>query len=181
MSKNSNLPANHNNNNTKESNNKRHLFPDFAIDETNLKIIRELVENPNVKSSEISEKLQIPLSTIQRRKAKIENLILRKNYYFNFSDMGYRTADIFLNINNGKVVETGKQIIKLFENNVLRATSRINSKDNLCIEIIFENSRELHDILERMKSIDHIANVSFSEIVNVLGDNTNSIVLKLLT
>ncbi|MGN6615331.1 MAG: winged helix-turn-helix transcriptional regulator, partial [Candidatus Nitrosocosmicus sp.] len=36
----------------------------IILDKTNLKIIRELVENPNVKSSEISEKLQIPLSTI---------------------------------------------------------------------------------------------------------------------
>ncbi|MGN6623313.1 MAG: winged helix-turn-helix transcriptional regulator [Candidatus Nitrosocosmicus sp.] len=44
----------------------------IILDKTNLKIIRELVENPNVKSSEISEKLQIPLSTIQRRRATLE-------------------------------------------------------------------------------------------------------------
>jgi DNA-binding Lrp family transcriptional regulator len=182
MFKNSILPTKDNNkdNKLKESNNNVHIYSDFNIDRINLKIIKELIENPHIKSSELSEKLQIPLSTIQRRKTRIEESILKKRYYFNFSKLGYRTAEIFLNIDKGKVIETGEQILRLFEGNVIRVTSRINSASNLCIEIVFEDSQELHDILERVKSIDNTTNVYFSEVVKVIGDNTNNIIIKKL-
>src|SRR5919199_6762869 len=165
MSRNSNLTTN-----TIDDNN-RYLYSDFNIDKTNLKIIKELMQNPNIKSSELSEKLQVPLSTIQRRRARIEESILKKNYNFNFSNIGYRTADIFLSIEKGKVFEIGQQILKLFGNNVIRATTRINSINNLCIEIVFKDSKELHDILEKMKTLDNTTNVNFSEVVNIIGDN----------
>ena len=174
MSRNSNLTTN-----TTDDNN-RYLYSDFNIDKTNLKIIKELMENPNIKSSELSEKLQVPLSTIQRRRARIEESILKKNYYFNFSKIGYRTAEIFLDIDKGKVFEIGQQILKLFENKVVRATTRINSLNNLCIEIVFKDSKELHDILEKMKTLDNTTNVYFSEVVNIIGDNTNNIILDIL-
>ena len=173
LSKNSSLP------NNKERDNKNIYF-DFDIDKINLKIIRELMENPTIKSSELSEKLQIPLSTIQRRKAKIEGSILRKGYHFNFLNMGYRTAEIFLVIDKGKVFETGEQILKLFDNNVLKATARINSASNLCIEIVFKESHELYNILEKIKSLDHTVSASFSEIVNTIGDNTKNIIIDIL-
>jgi len=173
MSKDSTLP-----NNKEENNN--YLYFDFTIDKIDLNIIRELMENPNIKSLELSEKLQVPLSTIQRRKSKIEASILRKSYNFNFSKIGYRTAEIFLVIDKGKVFETGEQILKLFDNNVLKATARINSASNLCIEIVFKESQELYDILEKMKTLDHTVSVKFSEVVNTIGDNTKNIIIDLL-
>ncbi|HKU49060.1 MAG TPA: winged helix-turn-helix transcriptional regulator, partial [Nitrososphaera sp.] len=37
------------------------------LDDLNIKIVRELVKNPDASSTEIAEKYDIPLSTIQRR------------------------------------------------------------------------------------------------------------------
>jgi DNA-binding Lrp family transcriptional regulator len=165
-------------NNIDKSN--KHLYIDFTTDKIDLKIIKALMENPNIKSSELSEKLQVPLSTIQRRKTRIEESILKKSYYFNFSKMGYRTAEIFLVVDKGKVFETGEQILKLFDNNVVKATARINTGSNLCIEIVFKESHELYDILEKVKSFDHTISVNFSEVVNTIGDNTKNIIIDLL-
>ena len=94
--------------------------------------------------------------------------------------MGYRTAEIFLVIDKGKVFETGEQILKLFDNNVIKATARINTGSNLCIEIVFKESQGLYDILEKMKSLDHTVSVNFSEVVNTIGDNTKNIIIDLL-
>ena len=165
---------------SKQDSNKNTTNFKDGIDKINLKIIKALMENPNIKSSELSEKLQVPLSTIQRRKTRIEESILKKSYYFNFSKMGYRTAEIFLVVDKGKVFETGEQILKLFDNNVVKATARINTGSNLCIEIVFKESQELYDILEKVKSFDHTVSVNFSEVVNTIGDNTKNIIIDLL-
>ena len=53
--------------------------PVIFLDKINLEILRNIVRNPDVKSSETSKKVDIPLSTIQRRRSKIEtSAILKK-------------------------------------------------------------------------------------------------------
>ena len=63
---------------TQAHNNERNLIS--TIDNINLKIIEELLNNGDIKSSEIASNLAIPLSTIQRRRTKIEKTIVRKTY-----------------------------------------------------------------------------------------------------
>jgi hypothetical protein len=53
-------------------------YSHIHLDNINLKIIEELLNNGDIKSSEIATKLAIPLSTIQRRRTKIEKTIVRK-------------------------------------------------------------------------------------------------------
>jgi predicted transcriptional regulator len=48
------------------------------LDATNVKIISELVNNPTMSSLALSKKLDVPLSTIQRRRAQLEKSILKR-------------------------------------------------------------------------------------------------------
>jgi len=41
------------------------------VDDINLKIIEELVKNPNTSSASLATKLRMPLSSLQRRRAKL--------------------------------------------------------------------------------------------------------------
>jgi len=45
------------------------------VDNINLKIIEELVKNPNTSSMSLATKLQMPLSSLQRRRAKLEKSV----------------------------------------------------------------------------------------------------------
>jgi hypothetical protein len=65
---------------TRGTDNKKELV---LLDSLNTKIIKELVSNPNVRSATIASKYKAPLSTVQRRKARLENSILKKNYHIN--------------------------------------------------------------------------------------------------
>lgn len=49
-------------------------YEPFSIifDKINIRILQELLKNHNIKSSEISLRLKVPLSTIQRRRTRIE-------------------------------------------------------------------------------------------------------------
>ncbi|HYF98956.1 MAG TPA: Lrp/AsnC family transcriptional regulator [Candidatus Saccharimonadales bacterium] len=153
----------------------------FSIDRINLKIIDELISNGDIKSSEISEKLKIPLSTIQRRRTRIEKSILKKKYQMDLTQLGYRTAQIFVDIQKGKAKETGEELIKKYNRNIVSASTRINSSNNLCLEVVYNGSDELHYLLEEIKSIPLADKVDWSEQVMMIGDNMSSIIKNTLT
>jgi DNA-binding Lrp family transcriptional regulator len=164
---------------TQAHNNERNLIS--TLDNINLKIIEELLNNGDIKSSEIATKLAIPLSTIQRRRTKIEKTIVRKTYEMSLNQMGFRTALIFVDVQKGKAKETGEKLLKRYDHYILRASTRINSSNNLCLEIIYDNSEELHALLEEIKAMPLTTSVDWSEQVYPIGDNISSVVNFALT
>jgi DNA-binding Lrp family transcriptional regulator len=148
----------------------------FVLDKINLKIIEELISNGDIKSSEISEKLLIPLSTIQRRRTKIEKTILKKHYHIDLTRLGYRTAQIFIDVQRGKAKEVGENMLVKYDKNVIGASTRINSSNNLCLDVVYNGSEELHNLLEEIKSIPVASKVDWSEQVMVIGDNVTKII-----
>ena len=56
------------------------------LDNINIKIVSELVRQPDMSSLALSKKLDIPLSTLQRRRARVEKAILKKTYSLNYKD-----------------------------------------------------------------------------------------------
>ena len=51
------------------------------LDKKDYAILNELLANPNATSFDISRKLKIPLSTVQRRRATLEHSsVIRKSY-----------------------------------------------------------------------------------------------------
>ena len=149
---------------------------DSILDRLNLKIIEELLNNGEIKSSEIASKLKIPLSTIQRRRMKIEKVIFKKKYELNLNQMGFRSALIFVDVQNGRAKETGENLLKRFDRSILRASTRINSSNNLCLEIVYNNSEDLHFLLEEIKAIPWASKVDWSEQVFSIGDNVSNII-----
>src|SRR5918911_5491255 len=72
------------------------------LDSTNIKIISELVKDPGINSLTLANKLDIPLSTLQRRRARIEKAILKKNYTFNYKAFGARVGDLIIHVDKGR-------------------------------------------------------------------------------
>ena len=111
---------------TSKQNNNKNIFDfKFIVDKINLKIIRELMENPTIKSSELSEKLQISLSTIQRRRAVLDKTsAIKKEYILDLRKFGLRIAEILIDIEKGgydKLLEDikdkfNKHIISISQN-----------------------------------------------------------------
>ena len=165
---------NYDNTNFETQNNEIGTIP--ILDQLNLKIIEELLNNGEIKSSEIASKLKIPLSTIQRRRMKIEKTVFRKKYELNLNQLGFRNALIFVDVQKGRAKETGEKLLKRFDKSILRASTRINSSNNLCLEIVYDNSEDLHFLLEEIKAIPWTSKVDWSERVYSIGDNTSNII-----
>jgi DNA-binding Lrp family transcriptional regulator len=54
----------------------------FRFDSLDINIIKELLTNSNIRTGDIAARYKIPLSTIQRRRARIENSILEKTLVY---------------------------------------------------------------------------------------------------
>lgn len=145
------------------------------IDNINLKIIDELVKNPGITSSSLATNLGIPLSSLQRRRAKIEKYILSKSYQINLRSIPGKRGEVVINVDQGKSREVAKQILKRFKNNVMSVSTRINHYHNVAAQIMFTDTAELHNLIENIKSMQFVTNVQWSEVVEIVGDNSSAV------
>lgn len=141
------------------------------LDSTNFKIISELVAQPNTSSLTLSKKLDIPLSTLQRRRARIENAILKRKYTFNYKAFGGRMGDLIISIDKGKSREVAQTLLKKYKNNIVSCNTRINSEHNVSAHTVFKDTQELYELVESIKTLDYVNGVQSSELVEDLGDN----------
>jgi len=169
------------------------------LDKKDLIILNEMLANPDVTSLNISKKLKLPLSTVQRRRTTIErSSIVRKSYELDAKQFGWRTADILITVEKGDCVEIANRL--LTEDIGIGLTSDISkviNKDdnispgprviesslrigdpvvNVVTRVIYKSSDELFHIIQEIKKIPNIARVEWSEIVKVVGRN-NALVL----
>jgi DNA-binding Lrp family transcriptional regulator len=157
------------------ANNSKTLTLSRIIDNTNLKIIEELVKNPESSSSSLATKLQIPLSSLQRRRAKLERAVLSKSYQINLTSIAGKMGEVFINVDKGKSREVAKRILTKFKDNVMSVSTRINAKHNIAAHIMYNDTAELHNLLENIKAMPFVTTLEWSETVEIIGDNSPAV------
>ena len=146
------------------------------VDENNLKIIEELVKNPNTSSASLATKLGMPLSSLQRRRTKLEKSLLIKSYHIDLKASGGKMGDVVINVDKGRSREVATNILKKYKSNIMSVSTRINSEHNVAAQILYNYTAELHNILESMKSMPYVTSLQWSEIVEMIGDNSHSVI-----
>ena len=151
------------------------------LDSDNIKIISELVRQPDISSLSLSKRLDIPLSTLQRRRAKLEEVILKKTYTFDYKSFGARVGDLIINVDKGKSDDIAQSILKKHRNNVTYCHTRIDSTHSVLAHIIYKETAELYYIIEDIKTVEYVNSVSWSETVDVIGDNNSEVISALFS
>lgn|SRR5581483_6092744 len=164
------LSNNRNQSNANES--KETLNNSLGIDSLDIKIIKELIDNPDNSSSKMAKKLGIPLSTVQRRKSRLERSVLTRKYELNTHDLGWRNAEILMLIENGNVNSMAQELMEKFDK-VVGTSTRINTTSNLAAYVVFRNSNELHELMEKLRAMPHVTNLEWSEIVRETENKGN--------
>ena len=166
-------PANGSN---KINDNDSQIFPFDSID---INIIRELLANADIKSVDIASKYKVPISTIQRRRKRLVDSILEKKYLIDITKRDLRTGIILANVKRGKAKEVAKMILERHKSNAISSSIRINDQNNVITEIIYNTSSELYNILENVKKIPYVSSATWSELVEVVGNNDTPIIAAL--
>jgi DNA-binding Lrp family transcriptional regulator len=151
----------------------------FPLDSIDINIIRELLAKADIKSLDIAYKYKVPISTIQRRRKRLVNSILDKKYLIDITKRDLRTGIILANVQRGKAKEVAKMILERHISNAISSSIRINDQNNVMTEIIYNTSSELYNILEQVKKIPYVSSASWSELVEVVGNNDVPIIAAL--
>jgi DNA-binding Lrp family transcriptional regulator len=148
-------------------------YTGIKLDKIGINIIKELLGDPNIKSADIAARLRVPLSTIQRRRMRLESTsILRKAYELDLARLGWREAELLVTVQKGKCRNIANLLLSRFKNNVRSCTLRIGDPEvNVAADIIYRNSPELLEIIDTAKNMDFVSYVEWSEITEVVGEN----------
>jgi uncharacterized membrane protein YhiD involved in acid resistance len=98
--------------------------------------------------------------------------VLIKTYHIDLKASGGKMGDIVVNVEKGKSKEVATNILKKYKSNVMSVSTRINSEHNLAAQILYNDTAELHDLLENIKSIPYVTSLQWSEMVEMIGDNS---------
>jgi DNA-binding Lrp family transcriptional regulator len=151
-----------------------HDYSKKNIDKIDAQIIKLLIggDHSNIV---ISSKLNIPLSTIQRR----TNSIMKKNLVIptmrlNHAKFGYHTGLIHIYISDGKIKETANNVLGL--DGVTSVEIHIGNSDILA-DFAYKDSRDLLDIMIKIKQMDGIERTLWSERLSKLDKKDDDLLL----
>lgn len=161
---------------------KKNIVNVAGLDRLNIQIFSELLRDADIKSSDISNKLKIPLSTIQRRRSKLERLsMLKKGYEIDYRQLGLRRANLMLSVSNGVCVDIAKRIVKEYRENVLEASITIGDpQTNLVVEVVYFDSEEIFEMIQHIRKMENVQDVRWSEMIKAVVKNNVGIAEKLI-
>jgi len=138
-----------------------------AIDKMILKEI--LSPSGNKSSVSMSRKLEISMTTLQRRRKRLEMEFLERDYTLLLEKFGWRRVDFFISTRDGKTDALANDLLAM--NQVTAVGKSIGDHTiDLRVETIVKDNHELLDILEKLKAMDGIRDAIWSEIVGTVGN-----------
>jgi len=151
------------------------------LSEVDKKIIRALVASRGrISSLTLSRELDIPLTTVQRRRKRLESEFLEHAYSLKIEAVGWRKANLLIST-AGRARAVGAAL--LTHDHVIRLCRSIGDHSiDLHAEIIFKDNKELLSIIEWIKAIDDVREVVWTEPVDELGNasaNVPDVILRM--
>lgn len=138
-----------------------------AIDRKLLKIL--LSPDGEIKStSSISKEFGIPVTTIRRRRKRLEKEFLKSHYVLDIEKFGWRRIDFFISIIQGKINRVANSLMNLDNITYVGKTIGEHTID-LRVEAIVKDNTVLLSLLEQIKAMEGVKDVIWTEIVSVVG------------
>jgi DNA-binding Lrp family transcriptional regulator len=122
----------------------------------------------NIPTHEISQKLDIPISTVQRRRKRLEEEYLIKHYSLDPMKFGYRRIDLLIYTEGGETMNVGKELLKREEVTYAARTIGEHTID-LRIEVFVKDNGVLLDLLETVKAMKGVRDVIWTEVIETIG------------
>ena len=101
----------------------------------------------------MSRKLEISMTTLQRRRKRLEKEFLEEDYTFLLKKFGWRRVDFFISTSGGKTDVLANELLSL--NQVTAVGKSIGEHTiDLRVETIVKDNHEILDLLETLQAMD---------------------------
>ena len=139
------------------------------LSDVDRKMLRLLLDSQgNVSSHDVSSQLEIPLSTVQRRRKKLEDAYLIKTYSLDPMKFGYRKIDLLIYTEGGETMNIGKKLLEREEVTYAARTIGEHTID-LRVEVFVKDNSILLDLLEEVKAMKGVRDVVWTEVIETIG------------
>ena len=115
-----------------------------------------------------SKEFGIPVTTISRRRKRLEKEFLKSHYVLDIEKFGWRRVDFFISITQGKINHVANNLMKLDDITYVGKSLGEHTID-LRVEAILKDNSVLLNLLEQIKAMEGVIDVIWSEIVSVVG------------
>ena len=139
----------------------------IPLDEIDVAIMKNLLEDASVANSTLSIKFSKTEANIKRRRLRIEDSFLSKNYLLDVSKLGWRIGDIQVDVGGGRSEELAEQIFGMYPN-ILEISLRVNSAATVSARIFYKDNSELASIIDKIKRLSFVRDVAFSEVIKIV-------------
>lgn len=142
---------------------------DTVISSIDRKILKILLSPDVGKSTKsMSAKLGIPVTTVRRRRKRLERDFLKIHYVLDIEKFGWRRVDFFISIRHGMINTVASKLMSL--NDITYVGKSIGEHTiDLRVESIVKDNTVLLDLLEKIKEMEGVEDVLWSEIVSIVG------------
>jgi DNA-binding Lrp family transcriptional regulator len=143
----------------------------FHFTEIDKEMLQTLISsNGRISSLALSRKLDVPLTTVQRRRKRLESEFLEFAYSLKLDKLGWRRADLLVSTHKGMTSAVGKEL--LAHSGVTTVSRAIGEHTiDLHAEVVFKNNAELLNLIEWIKSFEGVKDVIWTEPVETMGRN----------
>ncbi len=139
-----------------------------VLSQIDKKILRAMLESKGSPSSiALSRELDIPLSTVQRRRKRLEEECVRESYSLNYEKFGKRNITFIISLGAGDKSTIANEILSL--DKVTRVSRTFGDGADLQVEAIVETNKELMEISEKIKALPEIQKICLFESLEILG------------
>lgn len=142
---------------------------DTGISSIDRKILKILLSPDVGKSTKsMSAKLGIPVTTVRRRRKRLERDFLKIHYVLDIEKFGWRRVDFFISIRHGMINTVASKLMSLNDITYIGKSIGEHTID-LRVESIVKDNNVLLDLLEKIKEMEGVEDVLWSEIVSIVG------------
>ena len=146
------------------------------MSEIDKKILKTLVTSRSrVSSLTLSRTLEIPLTTVQRRRKRLESEYVETMHSMRLDIFGWRLGQLLISTKSGMTKSIGRQLLAFAQ--VISVTRSIGEHTiDLCVEIVFKDNKELVALIDQIKAMDEVKDVIWTEKIETLGRNDDALV-----
>ena len=131
-----------------------------------------LVPNGKISTKSLARKLDLPATTLQRRRKRLETEFLNLTYSLDLTRFGWHKVDFLIATESGKTGRIGTELLKRDE--VIYVGKSIGQHTiDLKVETVLKDNGEILRMMELLKAMNGIKEVVWTEIVEVVGRKTS--------
>lgn len=143
-----------------------------VLSQIDKKILKALLESKGSPSSiGLSRELDIPLSTVQRRRKRLEEECVRESYSLRYERFSRRNVTFIISLGAGDKSTIANEILGIEK--VTQLSRTFGDGADLKAESIVETNKELMEISEKIKTIPGIQKICWFESLEILGKKTD--------